>query len=1069
MQGVPRNILVVEDDLVLAKSIQRQLKHLGHHLTAIAETGEDAVAFAQENTPDVILMDIRLNGFMDGIEAAEEIRRTHDTPIIFMTSHDDEETFNRAKMAEPGGYLLKPFDEANLHIAIEFACYKHDAEKKLRESEARHRNLFQNAPVAMWEDDFSAVKTYFSRLRQQGIQDLTAYWEASPDEVDRCAALIQVRDLSLKAVSLYRAQSKADLLVSLDKIYTPTSRDAIKACLLAFFNGETTFSCETQEINFAQELMYLHVTWMIMPGDESSWEKVVVSTIDLTAQKQMRDEILRAKEEWEQTFDAVPDAIMILDNHHRIIRTNDALNNSLGLSKQQCEGQQCYSIVHGLNMPPLSCVHTHLLHDLQEHRGEIFEEQLGGHCLVTVTPLFDRQHNLIGAVHVSRNINDRKQAEELLKLEEERLHALLTLHQMENVSEEEMISFALEEVVRLTRSDGGYFHFVNPDEQSIDLFAWSKRVLEFCAVETVGHYPIERAGVWADCVRQRAPVIHNDYQHLPEKKGYPEGHFHLVRHMSVPVFDQGKIVAIAGVGNKQTYYDQNDMRQLSLFMNSMWTLLKRRRVESDLLAARKEAERANQAKSEFLATMSHELRTPLNGILGYTQLLRRDARLADDQVRAIETIHRSGEHLLTLLNDILDISKIEAGKIEIQSAPFALQGMLHTLTDMMRMRAEQKGVAFAYDSAPDLPEVIASDEQRLRQILLNLLGNAVKFTERGEVTLRVKNMNQNMPVAAQRQITIRFEVQDTGIGIPAEQLQQIFDPFEQVAAAKFRSEGTGLGLSICRRLAEKMGSRIEVASELGKGSLFWFDLPTQIADLPGSHHHYDSLLRSVKRARPISGVRDRRSQSSRAIRTILLVDDVEQNRIVLKSIFLPLGFTVLEAANGQQALDMAIRFTPDLILMDIVMPGMDGLEATRRLRSVPALAQTPIIAVSASASGKNREACLAAGCNEFLAKPIDVGALLEQVAIFLQIEWLYADEHAASDAPMVAPSRDELAALLHAASIGDIMEIKRRIKHLETIPEFAAFTNTLRTFAITFQLAPMCEFLRSLTPNDSAR
>jgi len=1059
MQVIPRKIFVVEDDIVLAKSIQRQLKHLGHALVAIAETGEDAINIARERTPDVILMDIRLNGLMDGIEAAEEIRRRHDAPIIFMTSHDDEETFDRAKMADPGGYLLKPFDEANLHIAIEFACYKHHAEKKLRESEARHRNLFQNAPVAMWEDDFSAVNAYFSHLRQQGIQDLASYWEASPEEVDRCAALIHVRDLSLKAVSLYRAPSKADLLVTLDHIYTPTSREAIKACLLAFFQGKTIFSCETEELNFAKELMYLNVTWMIMPGDEASWEKVIVSTIDLTTQKQMQDDILRAKEEWEQTFDAVPDAIMILDNQHRIVRANHAFSSSIGLPVSACEGQMCYAIVHGTTSQPSFCPHTHLRHDLQEHRREVYEERLGGHCLVSVTPLFNRQRELIGAVHVSRNINDRKQAEELLKLEEERLNALLTLHQMENVSEEQMISFALEEVVKLTRSQGGYFHFVNTDEQSIDMFAWSKGVLEFCTVEKIGHYPIEYAGVWADCVRQRAPVIHNDYQHLPEKKGYPAGHFHLVRHMSVPVFDQGKIVAIAGVGNKQTLYDQNDMRQLSLFMNSMWMLLKRRRIETDLFMARQEAERANQAKSEFLATMSHELRTPLNGILGYTQILRRDARLADDQVRAIETIHRSGEHLLTLLNDILDLSKIEAGKIDIETTPFALHGMLHTLTDMIRIRAEQKGLLFTYDAAPDLPDIIIGDEQRLRQILLNLLGNAVKFTEHGEIALRVRLLPQETPDRREEHVIIRFEVHDTGIGIPAEQLQRIFDPFEQAGSSKFRSEGTGLGLSICRRLADKMGSRIEVESTLEKGSLFWFDLPTQLTEMPGNHQNAGLLFRFGRRSRSISGMKDSLSPSESAARTILIVDDLEQNRTVLKSIFLPLGFHVLEAANAQEAMNAAIHSKPDVILMDIVMPGINGLEATRHLRNVPALEQTPIIAISASASEKDRQASLAAGCHEFLAKPIDVEVLLELVKRLLQIEWVYADERTAPATPITPPSREELVALLEAASIGDIMEIKHRIKRLETVPEFVAFTNTLRTFAVSFQMNSICEFL----------
>ena len=1068
MQDLPRKkIFIVENDAAFAKSIQRQLKHLGYQAAAVAETGERAVSMAARIAPDLILMDIRLKGAMDGIEAAEAIRRIHDAPIIFTTTCDDAETFQRAQTAGPVGYLLKPFDEAHLHIAIEFACYKHDAEKKLRESEARYRNLFQNAPVAMWEDDFSAVKAYFDALHARGIHDLAAYWEAAPEEIDRCASLIQVRDFSQKAISLYRARHKSDLLVSLDQIYTATSRDAIKACLLAFFNGETIFSCDTAELNFARQLMYLNVTWMIMPGDETSWEKVIVSTVDLTAQKQMQDEILRAKQEWEQTFEAVPDMIMILDTDYRILRVNHALHSTLGLSPQQCEGQQCYALVHGLDHPPSFCLHAHLLNDMQEHRGEVYEARLGGYCLVTVTPLFNAQRELIGIVHVSRNINERKQAEEHLKLEEERLKALLELHQMEGVAEEEMISFALEEIVRLTRSEGGYFHFVNADEQSLDMFAWSKEVLKSCAVEKIGHYPIEKAGVWADCVRQRAPVIHNDYQDMPEKKGYPAGHFHLVRHMSVPVFDQGKIVAVAGVGNKQACYNDNDMRQISLFMNSMWTLLKRRRIEHDLLSAQQEAERANQAKSEFLATMSHELRTPLNGILGYTQILRRDARLTEDQKRAIYTIHQSGEHLLTLLNDILDLSKIEAGKIEIEAMPFALQEMLHTLTDMTCIRAEQKGLAFRFEADADVPDVMIGDEKRLRQILLNLLGNAIKFTERGEITLRVKRVTRDAPESETPPFVIRFEVRDTGIGIPAEKLQQIFDPFEQVAASKFRSEGTGLGLAICRRLADRMGSRIDVQSELGKGSLFWLDFPVLAADMISLPDRAGQFIRVTQDMRPIAGVKDVRSPSAPVSRTILLVDDLEQNRTVLKSVLLPLGLTVFESESGQDALDTALRILPDLILMDIIMPGMDGLEATRRLRTVPALKETPIIGMSASVSQKNREACAAAGCNAFLSKPIDVETLFSYMEKFLEVEWLYQEEQAAAAAPIVPPPREELAALLMAAKIGDIMEIQAHIKRLEKQPEFAAFANTLRTFAVGFQMSAILDFLQSFPLEDA--
>jgi signal transduction histidine kinase/DNA-binding NarL/FixJ family response regulator len=467
------------------------------------------------------------------------------------------------------------------------------------------------------------------------------------------------------------------------------------------------------------------------------------------------------------------------------------------------------------------------------------------------------------------------------------------------------------------------------------------------------------------------------------------------------------------------------------------------------------AEAASVAKSEFLANMSHELRTPLNGILGYAQILGRDDQLDLAQAHAVSIIRASGEHLLTLINDILDLSKIEARKMELQPAEFRLPYFLEAIVGMFQIRAlQKKDLNFIYELVTPLPAVIAADEKRLRQILINLVGNAIKFTDQGEVRLRVGLIEpetgsyRTVPPLAPEGSTVehfRFEVIDTGIGIPVDKLEAIFLPFEQASDPRHRSEGAGLGLTITKNLVEAMSGRLRVESEIDRGSLFRLDLAFPALWLGTAAHS------PARECTVVSYVGPKR--------TLLVVDDEPHNRSVLVHLLKPLGFEMVEAENGQQALERAEAITPDAIFMDLLMPGMDGLTTVSHLRQrLPPHQQVVVIATSARAFEQDIERSLAAGCDAFLAKPVDAGELLDLLALHLKLTWIYRgasplthERAEPTDAQLIPPPPEEMTVLLDLALKGELPRLQQRALQLEQLgPQYGPFTARLCQLAEAF-------------------
>ncbi|HAX79464.1 MAG TPA: histidine kinase [Cyanobacteria bacterium UBA11372] len=397
--------------------------------------------------------------------------------------------------------------------------------------------------------------------------------------------------------------------------------------------------------------------------------------------------------------------------------------------------------------------------------------------------------------------------------------------------------------------------------------------------------------------------------------------------------------------------------------------------------AKQAAEAANRAKSAFLANMSHELRTPLNAILGFSQLLSREPELQPQHREQIGIINRSGNHLLSLINDILELSKIEAGKAVINLSNVDLYNLLQTWQEMFQLKATSKGLELIFAVALDLPRYVETDERKLSQILINLLGNAVKFTEKGRVILHVKRGNGSWVIGKGKEnynYQLVFEVEDTGPGISPEEIEKLFATFVQTEAGMKSQQGTGLGLAISYQLAQLMGGEITVESTVGEGSVFKLTLPVSLPK-------FAQILEQTHTPEVIGLAPNQRSYR------ILIVEDVAENRLFLVQLLSSVGFEVREAENGQAAIAIWESWQPDLILMDMRMPVMDGYEATRQIKATLAGQKTAIVALTASVFD-NKPAILAAGCNDCVQKPFRESELFAKIAEHLGVQYLYAQK-----------------------------------------------------------------------------
>ncbi|MEL7036493.1 MAG: PAS domain S-box protein [Cyanobacteria bacterium J06592_8] len=560
----------------------------------------------------------------------------------------------------------------------------------------------------------------------------------------------------------------------------------------------------------------------------------------------------------------------------------------------------------------------------------------------------------------SNDITERKRTEVALKLSEEKFHkAFQASPDMIGISDLETGRFI--EVNDSFVQNLGYSREEFINYRSLDI--------TFC------FYPEER-----DLLMQQIKAnkqIRNQEVTLRKKSGET-----LTVLLSAEIIEVGDIKRFLFVAT-----DISDLKQAE-------AKLQTQNIELEI--ARKKADEANQAKSLFLANMSHELRTPLNAILGFSQLMAQNPIYASAS-KELEIINKSGEHLLSLINDILDLSKIEAGKMSLEEEEFDLYSLLDTLEAMLKIRAKTKGIQLI-SQHKNIPQYIKADDKKLRQVLINLIGNAIKFTDQGTVTLRVdSNISDSSSLSPNLPVQLFFMIEDTGVGISSEEIEKLFNDFVQTSAGKQSQQGTGLGLSISRRFIQLMGGDISVESQLGKGSIFKFNIQAKTTE-------------STKNITPISEKKVIALAQNQPLYRILVVDEVPENRLLVRQILQPLGFEVYEAENGLEAIKQWEEHSPNLIWMDIQMPVMDGYEATQEIKAKPTGKNTVIIALTASALSHNEQRIFEVGCDDILYKPFHTSELLDKIATYLEVRYVYETQNTPSESfvPTVKLTLDAL-------------------------------------------------------------
>jgi PAS domain S-box-containing protein len=704
-------------------------------------------------------------------------------------------------------------------------------------------------------------------------------------------------------------------------------------------------------------------------------------------------------------IEAVPVGVAVYDQTGQLYYANQTAQNLLGITVSQeietREFSQGYPIyIAGTTelypqekLPIIEALTGQLVYvdDLEVHQpNQVIVVE------AWATPIQDKSNPQISAIAAFQDISERKQSE-LIVAEQSKLARFgsdVGFALTQNYTLDEILSCCTEAMVQHLDAAFARIWFLNSEENVLELKASSGLYTHLDG----GHsrVPVGKFKIGLIAEERKSHITNNvlNDERVGDKDwAKREG---MVAFAGYPLMVEQKLVGVIAMFSQQKLPEVR-LQGLELAVNTVALAIEQKISEqllaesnknlekrvkertAELAIAKEKAEVGNQAKSAFIANMSHELRSPLNAILGFAQVMTRSQRLSPEDQENIGIISRSGEHLLTLINQVLDLSKIEAGHITLNPSNFDLHQLLDDLEDMFLLKADEKRLQLIFDLNPHLPRYIRSDEVKLRQVLINLLNNALKFTTEGGICVRVSsqvNQNGKIPHEETPKTTLYFEVEDTGPGIAPEELDSLFEAFVQTQTGQQAQEGTGLGLPISRKFIQLMGGEIRVQSQVDAGTIFKFKINVEKVN--------QNEVNTYTEKRRVIGLKSGQTQYR-----ILAVDDKPLNRQLLVKLLVPLGFAVKEACNGQEAIEIWQDWNPHFIWMDMRMPVMDGYEATRRIKSTTQGQAIAIVALTASVFEEEKAVVLSAGCDDFVRKPFREVEIFDMMSKHIGVQYLY--------------------------------------------------------------------------------
>ena len=718
----------------------------------------------------------------------------------------------------------------------------------------------------------------------------------------------------------------------------------------------------------------------------------------------MNEALSASEQRLTQFLEAIPVGVVVYDATGKLFYVNKTANKLLGISvsldldtQDWVNGYPIYKAGTETLYPPQELPTQQALNGMPIYVDDL-EIRLPEQIITLeawATPIYENSGRVTYAIAAFQDVTDRKQAEFLLE-ERAKLAAFgsdVGLALTKSHTLDQILKSCTDAMVKHLDAAFARIWFLNEEENILELKASSGLYTHIDGGHSrvpVGQFKI---GLIA---QEKHPHITNNVlqdERVGDKEwAKREG---MVSFAGYPLKVEQKLVGVIAMFSRQKLPDVR-LQGLELAVNTVALAIEHKISEqllekynknlekkvaertTELVVAKEKAEVANQAKSSFIANMSHELRSPLNAVLGFAQVLIRSQKLLPEQEESVGIILRSGEHLLNLINQVLDLSKIESGKTTLDPSNFDLYRLLSDLEDMFLLKADEKRLQLMFEQSPDVPQYVRTDQVKLRQVLINLLNNALKFTHEGGVSVKVRRARDQLHKQNQKFVRLDFEVSDTGSGIAADEVEELFEAFVQTQTGKEAQEGTGLGLPISRKFVQMMGGDIRIISELNQGSIFQFSIRVKIVD--------EADVKIQKMKRRVIGI-----DSNQAGYKILIVDDKPLNRKLLFELLNPLGFELREARNGQEAIQVWQEWKPHFIWMDIRMPLMDGYEATRKIKSTEQGKSTAIVALTASVFEEERAVVLSAGCDDFMRKPFREEEIFEMMNKHLGVQYIYED------------------------------------------------------------------------------